>query len=1253
MKKRIVSLLMAVLMLVTMLPVTAMAEELTTTAPSEEQVVSGETTPAPAEEPETPAEPEEPAQPEQPEEPARPEMLNQPEQLTVNNSGEYEYTTDDITGDATITKYNGSAWGLVIPSTLDGHTVVAISNEAFKEKTSLRSVTIPDTITKIGRATFWGCVNLATVNLPSALVTLEGWAFAGCTSLTEIWIPKSLTTVDNITAGFAGDGGPFKNCSSLSKITFEEGIRAIPNNLFLGWTGGTEITIPETVTRIGNRAFDGSKLKTIVFSSNLTEIGDSAFAGTPLVSVDIPDTVTKIEKCAFINCVDLSNVKLSSSLTVLEGWAFANCTSLEEILIPKALTTVNNITYGFSGDGGPFKNCSSLSKITFEEGIKEIPSCLFFGWTGGTEITIPETVIKIGSKAFEGSKLKAVTLPSKLTVIDGAAFANTPLTAIDIPDTVTTIGSWAFSGCKNLADVKLSKNLLVLKGWAFADCTSLKEIWIPKTLTTVDDLQAGFSGEGGPFKGCDNLSSVVFEDGITVIPNDLFLHCTGALKLQFPASVKIIGRRAFGSCTNIKEITLPAELTEIKNDVFEYSSLESIVIPNSVTKLGTAVFKNCRSLKTAVLPDTYTCIPYSTFEECTALESIILPDTVITIQEKAFKNCASLKEVVWNTALTEIQSQAFYGCKLLKTLDWSKTSVTSIGYEAFRECSALRQVDVPTTVNTVSDRAFRDCDALATVTIPDSVTSIGTQVFYDCDALTSVKLGSGITTIPESTFEHCDALESIVIPRRVTTIGNNAFKNCVKFTSITIPRSVTNISSNVFSYPAKMTIYGVAGTYAETFANANNIKFVDKRVNATAVTLSSKELTLSKGASATLFLTVTPEDFTDEVSWKSGNTSVVTVNDAGVVKAVGLGTATIKVMVGDASASCKITVQQPVTDISLNKTSLTLDALDTFQLTANARPDTALDRRVSWSSSAPDIASVDETGLVTAHKKGSAVITASAMDGSGVTRTCTVTVSNTAYICTTVEEMESPHKYSNNCTDFWVYTISGAEKLRVTFDARTNIEEDFDYLYIFDGTGKQAGKYTGTELAGQTITVPGDTVKLKLASDDAGSEWGFKVSRITSGTASGTVTGNVTTEGNAADPVTIAFKQNGSIVKTATVSDGSYRVSGLTDGSYTLEASKPGCVPRSYSVIVKDGEVVSSPDVVLVAVGNINGVSVRGEDVEITDVACLYTFMTTRDRSQSNIDDEAYFLAVADVNGDGSVDVYDLQLLYETVSGIA
>ena len=1005
----------------------------------------------------------------------------------------YTYKLDDD-DNATITAYKGNATAVVIPSKLDGYTVVAIGNKAFRSNNNLRAVTIPDTITSIGDWSFSECKKLSDVTLSANLISLGDRAFGDCTSLTSITIPKTLKT--------AYAFGPFNGCSALTNVTLEQGMTVVAPNLFYNCSG--------------------------------------------LVSIKIPDTVTSIGNSSFRNCESLKNVEIPDSVTEIKDSAFRYSANLEKIVIP---------------------------------------------------------------------------------------------------NTVTVIGAWSFSECKKLSDVTLSANLVSLGDRAFGDCTSLTSITIPKTLKTAYAF--------GPFNGCSALTNVTLEQGMTVVAPNLFYNCSGLVSIKIPDTVTSIGNSSFRNCESLKNVEIPDSVTEIKDSAFRYSAnLEKIVIPDTVTSMGDYVFYGCKKLSEVKLPNTRKNIMQSMFQDCTSLKTIILPDTVTTIQMNAFSGCTALETIVFPDSLTSIQGSAFLDCSSLKNVTWSK-NLTSIDSSAFSNCSALETLELPISVTTLGYGAFSNCDGLTTIIVPDSVTKLGTQVFYDCDALTSVKLGSGITTIPESTFEHCDALESIVIPRRVTTIGNTAFKDCVKFTSITIPRSVTSISGNAFSYPAKMTIYGVAGTYAETFANANNIKFVDKQVNATAVTLSRKELTLSKGASATLFLTVTPEDFTDEVSWKSGNTSVVTVNDAGVIKAVGLGTATIKVMVGNVSASCKVTVQQPVTSISLNKTSLTLEALATYQLTATAYPNNAVDRRVSWSSSAPDIASVDDNGLVTAHKKGSATVTATAMDGSDVTKKCTVTVSNTAYICATVEAMESPHNYPNSCSDFWVYTIPGAEKLRVTFDARTDIEDGFDYLYVFDGTGKQVGKYTGTELAGQTITIPGDTVKLKLVSDGSGNEWGFKVSRISSGTASGTVAGNVTTGGNAADPVTIVFKQNGNTVKTATVSGGSYRVSGLPDGSYTLEASKPGCVPRSYTVTVKDGEVVNSPNVVLVATGNVNGVSVSGEDVEITDVACLYRYLTSNDRSQSSIPDEAYFLAVADVNSDGAVDVYDLQLLYETVSGIA
>ena len=676
------------------------------------------------------------------------------------------------------------------------------------------------------------------------------------------------------------------------------------------------------------------------------------------------------------------------------------------------------------------------------------------GYSGGVAaLFIPETidghtVTAIGNRAFKG---------------------NLRLAAVTIPDTVTEIGQDAFSGCTGLTSIKLPKNLKTLERDAFRGCTGLTSVLIPKT---VENTHYYYDGIYSPFRGCNNLQEVKFEDGMTRIPNSILCFCAAKLNIVIPDSVTEIGEAAFLN-SGIVAVTIPDAVTEIEEDAFRgCTGLTDIKLPDSVVNIGTKIFANCTSLTDVTLPNAWELIPASTFEGCTALEKLVLPESVQYIRDGAFKNCTALKEIVWSKAPELIDSNAFYNC------------------------DAITEMDIPATVTSVGYQAFYDCDGLTKITIPDGVTSLGDSVFYDCDALTDVKLGAGITTIPASAFRHCDALEQLTVPRRVTAIKDNAFKDSVKFSSITIPRSVTSISANAFSYLDKLTIYGVAGTYAETFANTNSIKFVDRQVSATSASLDQTALTLNKGASGQLTLTVTPEDFTDEVVWKSSDTAVVTVSDTGLVKAVGVGTATIKVSVGKASASCKVTVLQPVTSISLNRSSLTMEATDTFQLQASVYPSNAADQRVQWTSSDPAVASVDENGLVTALKKGTATVTAAALDGSGVTRTCQVTVSNTAYICTQPEQMESPHDYPDSCTDVWLYTSPGAQKLYVTFDERTCMEDGFDYLYIYDGNGQQIGKYTGTELAGTTVTVPGDMVKIQINSDGSGSEWGFKVTGI-------------------------------------------------------------------------------------------------------------------------------------------------------------
>ena len=833
------------------------------------------------------------------------------------------------------------------------------------------------------------------------------------------------------------------------------------NATITGYTGNVSaLVIPEEI--------DGHKV---------IALGDNAFKGKKLLEyVEIANTVTYIGSQCFESDKELANVKLSSNIKRMESGAFGNCTSLTEITIPKSLEEAGR-EYGFGMyDYGPFCGCTNLKTVKLEKGLTQIAGNLFMRCYGLEDIDIPDTVTTIGENAF------------KLC---------TSIRSVTIPDTVTYIGSQCFESDKELVNVKLSSNIKRMESGAFGNCTSLTEITIPKSLEEAGREYGFGMYDYGPFCGCTNLKTVKLEKGLTQIAGNLFMRCYGLENIDIPDTVTTIGENAFKLCTSLENVKMYNSIDEINGRAFAgCTSLKSVSLPDSITGMGTEIFSGCTSLSSVKLPNKRVNIMSSTFEGCTSLTEITLPDTVTTIQDHAFKNCTALKTINWSKSITDIQSYAFENCDALTKLDIPNT-VTNIGTGAFYECGGFTDIAVPNSVKNLGSRAFENCDALAKVSISDSVTSMGEKAFYDCDALTDVELGTGITQIPTSCFEHCDALPSVVLPYRVSKVGDNAFKNCVALTEITIPRATTTISTSAFSYPAKMTVYGISGTYAETFANQQGMKFVNKAVKATNVVLDKTELTLNRGMKYSLTMTVTPATFTDKVSWKSTNVDVAAIAEDGTVTAKGAGQATIKVTVGDVSATCKVNVVQPVTSIYLNKTSLEMTALDTYQLQASVYPSEANNKEVSWESSDEKVATVDENGLVQAKEKGTAVITAKAKDGSEVSRSCKVTVKNTAYVVTDISKLESTHNYENNCSDFWVYTKTGASALNITFNSKTALEEDFDYLYVFDKENKQVGKYTGTQLAGKTITVSGDTVKIQLVSDDAGNAWGFKVDVIT------------------------------------------------------------------------------------------------------------------------------------------------------------
>ena len=296
---------------------------------------------------------------------------------------------------------------------------------------------------------------------------------------------------------------------------------------------------------------------------------------------------------------------------------------------------------------------------------------------------------------------------------------------------------------------------------------------------------------------------------ITSIGHFAFYDYSSLTSITIPDSVTTIGNYAFCNCSKLTSITIPDSVTTIGESAFNNcSKLTSITIPNSVTTIGGGAFYGCSSLTSIVIPDSVATIGDSAFSSCSSLTSITVSsnntsyssiDGVLYSKNQTRLTCCPAGKILITIpdSVTTIGDSAFKNCSSLTSIT-IPDSVTSIGDYAFYGCSSLTSITIPDSVTTIGDSAFSSCSSLTSIIIPNSVTSIGGYAFRDCSSLTSIMIGNGVTTIESHVFRDCSKLTSITIPDSVTTIGESAFKNCSSLASIIIPDSVASIGINAF-----------------------------------------------------------------------------------------------------------------------------------------------------------------------------------------------------------------------------------------------------------------------------------------------------------------------------------------------------------------------------------------------------------------------------------------------------------------------
>ncbi len=764
------------------------------------------------------------------------------------------YLTYEITdGEVTITDCDTTISGdVVIPDTIEGYpvtrigefafawciiekitipaSVISIGDMAFSACGSLENIRIPDSVTTIGEGAFYYCTNLSSVEIGNGVTSIGTSVFSDCTSLKKIIIPATVLSIAEYSIGYCVSRSVSDNSISYTAIdgcvihgfpgsaaeTYakENGIPfvnigdAIPDN------SGDDIIGDENPDSSENEIF--KYLTYEISNGEVTITGcDTSISG----DVVIPNTiesypVTTIGKDAFNSCYSLTSITIPDSVTTINIEAFRSCYSLTSITIPDSVTTINDFA---------FYDCHSLTNIKIPDSVSSIGDSAFNNCDSLTSITVDE------NNEYYSNDEYGVLFNKDKTELIQYPIGNSRTEYI-IPDSVTTINDDAFNSCYSLTSITIPDSVTSIGDSVFYDTGyyNNESNWENDVLYINNHLIEAENSIAGNYQ---------IKHGTKTIASSAFNFCDSLTSVTIPDSVTSIGDRAFYECYSLTSITIPDSVISIGYSAFNntgYYNNESnwendvLYINNHLIEAKNSIAGNYQ-----IKHGTKTIASYA-FYSCDSLTSVTLPDSITSIGDYAFKYCDSLKNVYiadmdswaqidfkdYESNPMHCADNLYLNNELVTDVKLSD-SVTSIAPYAFYYCYRLTSITVDENNEYYSNDEYgvlfnKDRTQLiqypignsrTEYTIPDSVTTIGDSAFAYCDSLTSVTIGDSVTTIGDGAFAYCDDLFAVFIPDSVFSIGNDVF--CGWY-------------SDTLSH---FTIVGFNGSYAEVYANENNIPF--------------------------------------------------------------------------------------------------------------------------------------------------------------------------------------------------------------------------------------------------------------------------------------------------------------------------------------------------------------------------------------------------------------------------------------------